>query len=290
MKNPCIACVVFNTAENPLVLRNLNRFLRQLAAEGLPFYVAEVALGDHAWVLQAAPNVIQLRAAADQALWYQWNLVNILEKHIPAEFDAIAWIDADVWFQRLDWYEAACEALEDYAVVQLADTMVWTGEDGRAEFSIPSAASLGKLVLGEGHPGFAWAARRSLWSEGGGLYERAIIGGGDTVNCAAWLPRDDDLGWLGYSDAAAAIAPLRQWARQNGGCCCVAGTLWHEWHGSFASRQYTERHRWLTGLDVTTHLQNRPDGLLEWSPDAPEAVKEAIRAYFQARQAAARHG
>ena len=290
MKSLCIACVAFNTSGNPLVLRNMNRFLRQLAAEGLPFHVAEVALGEESWRLDQAPNVVQLRAAADQVLWYQWNLVNILEKHIPAEFDAIAWIDTDVWFQRLDWYEATCEALEDFAVVQLADTMVWTGEDGRAEFTIPAAAELGKLVLGEGHPGFAWAARRTLWSEAGGLYDRAIIGGGDTANVSAWLPRDGTLQWLGYSDLPGALEPIREWAAQNGGCGCVAGTLWHEWHGSLASRQYTERHRWLAGLDVSTHLRRRPDGLLEWSDTAPASVKEAIRAYFQARQAAAQPG
>ncbi|MCB1098797.1 MAG: hypothetical protein KDN22_24710 [Verrucomicrobiae bacterium] len=117
-------------------------------------------------------------------MWHKENLLNLLVDALPPEYDAIAWIDADVWFQRHDWYEATCRALEEHCVVQLFDSVALTGEDGRLTARVDGAAARGEVALGRTTPGYAWAARRSLWTEGGGLYDRAFIGGGDTLNAS----------------------------------------------------------------------------------------------------------
>ncbi len=284
MHSLAILLTLFQSDRAVLPKRNLMRFLRQLEAEGLPVFVGEVAGGDVAWFLPEAPNVVRWRVEVGQEMWRKENVINLLEKVVPAEYTALAWIDADVWFQRLDWYEAACEALERHAVVQLADTIILTAEDGTLGSAHVTSGATGELVHGGTHPGMAWAARRSLWTEAGGLYERGIIGGGDTVNAACFLPGGGDLKWLGYSDLPEALAARKAWAERNGGCGHVPGTVWHEWHGDRRDRHYSERHKWLEGLDVQKHLCKREDGLLEWTDDAPVAVREAVRRYFSLRR------
>ncbi|MDQ3623178.1 MAG: hypothetical protein M3463_11905 [Verrucomicrobiota bacterium] len=274
----------FNPAGYRQNRRNLWRFLRQMEAEGVPVYVAELAIGEADWVLPESANILRLRARLEQVLWYKENLLNLVERIVPVEFDRLAWVDADVWFQRLDWFTATEEALGRHAVVQMCDRMVWTEEDGTVAWTRVSAARAGRLVTGRYHPGMAWAARRTLWAEGGGLYERAIVGGGDSVNAAAWLPNGGDLKWTRYSDLPGGIARLREWAAREGTCGFVEGTLWHEWHGDERNRRWGRRHSWLEGVDVQRDLRKREDGLLEWSEDAPREVQETIRKYFAERR------
>ncbi len=254
-----------------------------MEAEGVPIYIAELATGEAGWVLPESAHILRLRASAGQALWYKENLLNLVERIVPVEFDQLAWVDADVWFQRLDWFTATEEALGRHPVVQMCDRVVRTNEDGTVAWSNLTAAREGRLAGGQNHPGMAWAARRTLWTEAGGLYERAIIGGGDTVNGAAWLPDGGDLKWMGYSDLPEALARLRAWAAREGTCGWVQGTLWHEWHGDDGNRHWGSRHTWLKGLDVQRHLRKRDDGLLEWNEDAPAEVQEMIRRYFAVR-------
>jgi hypothetical protein len=267
----------FNPQGDRQTRRNLLRFLRQMDAEGVPVYVAELAIGDENWLLPKSENVLRFRAKHGQVLWLKENLLNLAEGIVPEEFDLLAWVDADVWFQRLDWYEATEKALERHAVVQMCDLVVRTNEDGTVARRQISAAKAGSLA---GQTGMAWAARRTLWTVGGGLYERAILGIGDVINAAVWLPGGGDLKWIGYSDLPAGISQQRAWAGSEGTCGYVEGTLWHEWQGDLNYRHHGSRHGWLEGLDVERHLGARADGLLEWTEDAPPGVREKISRYF----------
>ncbi|HUF61115.1 MAG TPA: hypothetical protein VMN36_03495 [Verrucomicrobiales bacterium] len=115
--NMAVITVYFNPAGHRMLKRNLLRFLRQMEAERVAFYVAELAYEDSPFLFpRQFPNVLQLRTERQHTMWHKENLVNLTERIVPAEFDALGWFDADVWFQRLDWYEATCEALSRHAV------------------------------------------------------------------------------------------------------------------------------------------------------------------------------
>jgi hypothetical protein len=255
-----------------------------MEAEGIPVFVGEVAMGDSDWIIPEVSSVLRFRICQDQTLWFKENILNLLERIVPSEFDQIAWIDGDVWFQRLDWYAATEQALERYAVVQMCSRVVRTNEDGTIAKVQLTAAAAGSVNYGLNQTGMAWAARRELWTEAGGLYDRAIIGGGDQVMASAWLPDAGDLKWMCYSDLPGAISRQRAWAAHSGGCGSVDGTLWHEWHGDSKYRRYIKRHQLLRGLDVQRHLRKRQDGLLEWTEDAPTEIRAAIREYFATRR------
>src|SRR4030095_17138097 len=92
--------------------RNFLRFLRQLAAENIPVYAAELAIGDEEWILPESTNVLRLRTTPPQVLWFKENLLNLVEAIVPPTFDRLAWLDCGIVFQRLDLYLAANDALD----------------------------------------------------------------------------------------------------------------------------------------------------------------------------------
>lgn len=283
--NLAIITCFFNPCRYLQSSRNFLRFVRQQEFQGLPLFVAELAYKYEPWLLPRANSVLRFRANRQNILWHKENLLNALEEALPSEYDAIAWIDADVWFQRLDWYEATCQALDEHCVVQLFDTVIGTGEDGQVISRMRGAAVEGKIVLGQTTPGYAWAARRSLWTDGGGLFERAVIGGGDAVNASAWLPLVGGNA-LQYRGVERHLEKLQYWFEKNGGKCgYLKDMLWHEWHGNMANRRYFDRHKLVAGLDLDRDLARRDeDGLLEFTPTAPEAARRSIANYFTLRQ------
>ena len=264
--------------------RNFLRFRRQMFSRGVPLFTAELAFGDTSFVTDPAANALQLRTESDQVLWYKENLLNLVEHIVPAMFDAIAWIDADVWFERPDWLSATEAALERYSVLQMADSIVRTGVDGRNGMTLKTAAFIGRLAQGGHHPGMAWAARRTLWTDGGGLYDHAVIGGGDTAVAAAWLPEADDLSWTCYRDLPHGVKRLRDWKEREGECGCLRGTIWHEWHGDDEDRRYGERAALRSFLNIERDLMKRSDGLLQWTEGAAPDLRRRVRQYFQARK------
>jgi hypothetical protein len=279
--NLAIITTHFNPGQYKAPQRNLLRFLRQLGAEQYPVFVGELCYDEDRPLLPPSPHLLQLRTTRTQAMWHKENLVNLVERKVPPEFDAIAWIDGDVWFQRLDWYEATCAALETHAVVQLFSEHVFTGEDGRECGKATGAAAAGRIQ--DHHPGLAWAARRSLWSEAGGLYEGGILGAGDVINGTAWLP-GVEVGWMRDAKLEGQLAKLRQWTTAHGGCGHVEGTLWHEWHGSGRDRQYDTRYQNLHLLNRERDLRHRSDGLLEWTEAVDPVFRAGVQAFFKQRR------
>ena len=279
-----IACH-FNPAGFCQSRRNFLRFMRQMEAEGVPLFVAELVYDDEPWLLPEAANVLRVRTERLHTMWHKENLLNMVERIVPSTYDALAWIDVDVWFQELAWYDETCAALEEHPVTQMFEKAVWTTEDGRPGFVAASAASQGKLSMA-GTPGFAWAARRTLWEQAGGLHDRAVIGGGDAVNASAWLPCDEsEYRWLRYPEMSQRVDSVRSWFRKEGGTCgSVKGTIWHEWHGEMANRHYIDRHQLASLIDSESHLRSREDGLLQFTPSVSREIPAKIDSYFRSRK------
>ncbi len=264
--------------------RNLHRFLRQMEAAGVSVFVAELAYGDLPWLLPESANHLRLRTPLRNAMWHKENLLNLLERMVPDTFDTIAWIDADIWFERRDWVQAAEDALKTRAVVQLFEKIVQTAEDGSVATVQPGAGFSGYLGVGQTTPGYAWAARRSLWKQAGGLYERAVIGGADTLQASVWFPTAHwPFGWFNYAGTPGSLERLRQWCASEGGCGGIAGAAFHEWHGDTAKRKYGERHGIMGSINVETDLVRRVDGLLEFSDRVPDWFRSHIQTYFRSR-------
>jgi len=84
----------------------------------LKLYTAEIALGARAFEVTRAgdPQALQLRTSDE--MWHKENALNLIAARLPADWKYIAWVDADISFNDLQWAEKTVHALQQYAIVQ----------------------------------------------------------------------------------------------------------------------------------------------------------------------------
>ncbi len=197
-----------------------------------------------------------------QLLWQKERLINLGIRRLPRRYNNVAWIDCDVLFTNLSWYEETERLLESYAVVQMFQKCHWLDRNGSVEKSRPSSASIGSyLVAGadKSHPGFAWAARRSQIDQWGGLFDRDITGSGDAWMTHAFFQEYET------SMTKSASPMLRhaamKWCAQadhslGGKVTAVPGDVLHLFHGPLSERGYWDRflvqqkHNYDPGSDI----------------------------------------
>jgi hypothetical protein len=277
-----VICSHFNPSGFHIPRRNLLRFLRQLESSGISTFAAELAYDDDPYFLPSSPNVFHFRTARTNVLWHKENLLNLAVERIPTKYDKIAWTDTDIAFLSRSWAEDADRMLNSAAVVQLFSVAGWTDEDGRCRWYKRSSAADGFVKLGVNHPGFAWAARRALWSDAGGICERAVMGGGDTLFAAACLGSDVP-NWMNYPDWKEWTHKSATWVRSSGGCGFIPGTVVHEWHGARKDRSYSARHSIVETINLTQSLRRDENGILQFNSDISSQTRNAILSYLRGR-------
>lgn len=286
----------FNFAGFKSPERNLWRFLAHMEESGVPVYGVELFLNGSTPVTKHLPTWRQIEAGPDALLWQKEALLNAAEKLVPARFDKLAWIDADLTFSSKRWPEMLARALQTCKVVQMFHRCQWLRADGTVERERESCVKQGLTSRWLGHPGFAWAARRDLWRRCGGLYDRGIAGCGDVCFVAATLAPDPvgRMRSLRKYDGCGLDHPASReffadWARKvrgwvGGAVGYLPCDVQHHWHGSLSNRQYQDRCEWVAGLDVTREVRNAEAGHLEWTSEANPQRRALIEGYFASRK------
>lgn len=255
----------FNPELYPQLAANYRTFRGALGK--LPLFTGEI-------MFHGAPPIgdgpVQLPGGPEHMLWQKERLLNLVVERLPARFDKVAWIDADILFRDAEWYDTTQRLLDLYPVVQLAETVV---ADGKR--SATAAARGGEQPC---KWGYAWAARREVFP----LYDGAIVGGGDLLSAMGWLGRPCH----GLTRSRAWQDHYERWAAEahrkvGGRIGCLPGEIFHLDHGSHTGRQYNERYRLVAGLDPEQDLSIDASGLWTWQN---EKYAEAVRGFFQRRQ------
>lgn len=265
-------------------VQNLHRFLRYMASQGIAVYGVEAQLNEGAFVTRTYPNWKQVVASKDQRMFQKEALLNAAEKLVPKGYTKIAWLDGDLLFGNQSWIESTSHLLEDVAVLQPFGQAWWTKKDGTIELGRPPATLVG-LSHGAGHPGFAWAARRTLFTEQGGLYYKTPVGSGDTIFTSAVINQTYDPSGRLF-EIGSNLAEFEAWKKGllkwMGGkkAGFIPGEVYHDWHGERTNRQYTSRRDLIEGFDCATHLRLASNGLIEWTEKAPQSMKDGVAAYF----------
>lgn len=254
---------------------------------------------------------ILVQIPGKDVMWQKECLLNLALKHIPDKYEAIAWLDCDVVFERDDWHELATQALEEKQLVQLFSEARYMGRNWtpglntmdlveRVRPSVGSALwkglesrqALAPLVAGE-RPnaytgGLAWALRREVL-ENHGLYDANILGGGDRSILGAALGEIDYIiSWNGFSDKHA--DHFKTWANAffsevAGKVSGIEGVINHLWHGVLANRGYGIRNRFLQeqNFDPNADVRKNSLGVWEWSSKKKE-LHRYVADYFAQRK------
>lgn len=292
-KLAAIACY-FNPAGFSRLKANYQRFVHEFPYWGIPLYVAEVAFGDAPYVdLPAIPGVhIHRITAADRhILWQKERLLNLAETLVPADYDSLAWIDADCTFLSPTWAAESIEALRRYRVVQLFDRWHYLGPHGEIQRTVPSVGQRAQRYVKpdtsaeRAAMGGAWVARRECC----GLYDRHVVGGGDTSCLDAWVGRENP--WFFGQMSSAWFSHWNDWrqtafAQVDGSVSAISGDIIHHYHGSVGGRNYARRSLLLKEhhYDPATHVAVDAHGLLTWTDAAPAGLRAAVRDYFTGRR------
>ncbi len=291
----------FNPTGSPRRRENYLAFRRKLQ---VPLVTVELAYGP-GFELAAEDADIMLRLQGRAVLWQKERLLNLALGALPPDCDTVAWLDADIIFERPDWPELALAALSSATLIQPFRDVRDDPQNlqGRAA-AIPARQSLAyRVTTGALSPagiatgrlanewrcaaGLAWVAPREVL-ERHGLYDAGIVGGGDrAIACAAYGA------WQGLERThrmnAAQEAHYLRWALPffasvGGRVGYAEGAVSTLPHGSFTQRAYGERHAGLAafGFDPESDIAVDEQGCWRWSSDRPE-LHEYVRGYFTRR-------
>lgn len=265
-------------------------------------YGAEPELGpDDAEIL------IQLRGS--DVLWQKERLLDIAFPALPPACRKVVWIDCDVFVEDPAWPERVEALLETVPLAQPFSRVhhlcsAWRPGDPIGTATEFSRVSIAQAVVAGAGPaetlehvpdrtrtrasGFVWAARREL-IERHGLYDAAIIGGGDRLLCYA-----------SYGEFAAAARAYEMSARRRDHYRAWA-ELWHRdvggdigtldcdlvtlWHGDLGNRGIGRRNEGLVahGFDPYSDIAHDVGGAWRWNSDKPQ-LHRFVRDYFLSRR------
>ncbi len=293
---------VVTPVSNPLLTQSRVRLarefcLQQLAA-GVQLTLVECALGERAFVLNDIDSRIRHIGVRHKTIcWHKENLINIGISRLPPEARYIAWIDADIAFRRPDWPVAIIHALQQYSVIQPWEHAYDLGPHGEHLELHTSFASLHvkrqpiftrwRAGYVFGHPGYAWAARREIIDELGGLYEAAVLGSADHNMAMAMLGRAAE----SFPADVSAEFTASQLAWQKKAVQFIGyrlgylpGTIEHGFHGPKLKRAYVSRwdilRRWK--YNPVEDIKLNIDRVLELAGNKP-GLQSDIERYFAAR-------
>lgn len=228
-------------------------------------------------------------------LWHKERLINLAVRRLPAEYTHVVWSDSDIIVGH-EWADAVSDAFATAKVVQCFRVARY-----RSPAEVWSMSRVSALALGErGAMGLIWGADRSLFGpEGPGLFDRAVVGGGDSILGRAVHVRyaTPSVPWLANHRSTLArrwseelLAEQDSWVARTAawlggdGVSSIAADIEVLEHGPRVQRQYNERHQLLAAMRPGDHLIDDPARVLRWSDQGLSAIEPGVRAYFHSRQ------
>ncbi len=270
-------------------------FEKRTTDAGAILHVVELAYGHRPFEIVRAGEPRQYGYRTHEELWHKENLIQLGIRHLPDDWEYVAWIDADVQFARADWVAETVHQLQHYKIVQM-----WTHATDLGPSHEHVAHHCGFIYtwhhnphclphygLGMYHPGYAWAARRDALDDIGGLIDYAIMGSGDTHMAGAFTGCVEKTFHKGMSkDYKHALWHYQRLCdkhiRRKVGY--VNTSILHYWHGKKKDRGYGDRWRVLSdnGYSPYTDIVRRSDGLVTLTSEK-QGLRDGLMRYFRSR-------
>ncbi|HKX55840.1 MAG TPA: hypothetical protein VJN01_07060, partial [Xanthomonadales bacterium] len=184
----------FNLNHSKYRLANYQAFRAALDAVGVTSLTIEWSRDGNSFELPDDDSVMKVKGG--DYIWQTERLLNLGIQNLPACFDQVAWVDADIVFEQPDWPEEIEKSLHRWPLIQmfsLARMMPEPGQEQQPFMEVPGSVYChqhqvkwpdGSERLG--HCGYAWAARREV-IQPVGLFDGTPVGGGDKNKLFALL-------------------------------------------------------------------------------------------------------
>lgn len=248
----------------------------------LPHYIIEGTYKSDKYNLTDVDISNKMIINLESRLWHKEALLNkgieeLSKRKNKPKF--VFWLDTDIRFTNLNWFNDSCEKLEsganfiqpfkiikhlnkdeDFLTAKIPESIL----SNNAEFFINMSVNNSRLketdvwysfgyrhteglsnsrnYENHGHVGMAWGARMDIL-EKIKLYDKAIIGGGDHVIAHAVA---GDCNHCCISKSFGEESDLQEYslklgAYAKGKLTYTEGVIFHEWHGNIEKRDYYNR-------------------------------------------------
>lgn len=307
---------IITCISNPVRFESRYRLYREFAQRianeaNAQLWTVEIAFSDRPHEVTEPGNPHHLQLRSDFELWHKENMLNLMLQRLPDDGNPVAFIDADVDFMRPDWVEETIQQLRHYDVVQMFGEAIDLDADHKrigtenrrgvvAQYhagvpvcqkdSADGYGNDGVATKQGGHPGYAWAWRRSAINAVGGLIDFSILGSADWQMACGLLGKIEDS--INYQISEGYMRHLQEWGakarrlRRNVGY--VEGMLVHYWHGPKGKRGYDWRTNILTRSNFDPHVDLHRDWqgvhqLYDDGSDRSLDLRDDLRRYFRSR-------
>ena len=276
----------------------LNEFVRRFEEEesaNVNLFVVEMVYGAQQFVVTSRDNPNHLQLRSEVPVWHKENMINLgVQRLLPPGYKAFAWIDADLEFDSFSWAADTLKILNGSKdVVQLFSHCVDMDSNQntmKVFHSFGYGFSKRKTYTKNGndywHPGFAWAITRKAYEKLGGLYDKGILGSGDSIMALSMINECRRLHNPQYTrDYIASMLSFQEKAKHLR-IGYTPGVIRHYYHGSKQNRQYTERWKILVQHKYapSTFIQYDDSGIIAPTHSFSAQFRHDIMTYFQERK------
>ena len=298
----------FNHANAAINRTNLELCLRNLSV----YKHSEVILVEGIWNKEAklqdfSHSVYKhLKLELQSPIWVKENLINLGIQSLKGNWEYACWLDKDIHFINPNWDIDTVNKLREYDIIQPwnrlqflddnyeVDLIAKNGEGSvfvknyyecpdpdktKGFLSYAKASELG--YSRSGHPGHAWAINRKFYEKIGGLFDRCIIGGGDSFLVVAM---DENFYTNGlkltelYGDYFQKYIDSARGTKVG----YINGTILHYKHGKLINRNYYDRYNVIFNkIDIENDIVYNANGTL--MINKPE-IEKSILEYFYSRK------
>jgi len=237
----CVAYAFFNPCGYVRPLQNLVFFENKLRLANIPYFSAEMIVGDQMPMLSKPTCVYRSKSH----LFYKEELFNKLEKFIPEQYTKIIFLDTDIIFNCTNWVDRLSELLDTKDIVQVFEKVCYLDLTYNENHWM-NASTVDYNVSGSG---FGWAMTRSFLSRIGGFFDKCTLGSGDSIFFHSIVNRPV----MKYPVIQTFINEYREKiAGLNPKWGFLPGVnIYHLTHGSRVNRRYADRYGILTRSDFT---------------------------------------
>jgi len=274
-----------------------SEFIERMKEEpNIILYVVEIAYKEQDFKVTEPDNPQHLQLRVDNIpMWHKENAINAgIEKLLPKDWKAVAWIDADIYFEDPNWSINALKILADAEIIQLFSIALDLDKKENAmciyqsfcHQYVSGRRNLGTNGFDYWHPGYAWACTRNFYEKMGGLYELSILGTGD-YNMARCLVGSGQKSL--HEDVSEGYRySIKELEDKIKGSIIgfVPCSIRHYYHGTKKNRKYTERWDCIvkSKFNPIKHLEKNKDGILIPNKQFPPRLKYDIMVYFFDRE------
>jgi len=288
VSNPCLY------AKRYILLKEFVKRIEE-EEENVNLFVVELVYDKQKFYVTSKTNKNHLQIRTCDPIWHKENMVNLGVKYLlPKSWKAFAWIDADVEFDSNSWALDTLKILNGCKdVVQLFSHCIDMDKNENTlnifnsfGYSFNKNKKYTQRGIDYWHPGYAWAITRKAYEKIGGIYDKGVLGSGDSIMALSFINKSGNMNNVNYSeDYNNGMLEFQKKAKTLR-LGYTPGIIRHYFHGSKINRQYTERWQILIRHQYSPihHLTYDSFGILIPTEQFSEEFKNDILDYFKERK------